>query len=73
MTPQKINFKTWVEEQGGPSNVAALIGVSYSTVNRWYYRYQAPNVSSMTKIIEISNGRLCYNSILNSLLPLIKN
>jgi len=73
VTPQKSDFRAWIKEQGGPSYVAALVGVSTSTVNKWYYRYQTPNVPSMTKMIELSNGRLCYNSILNSLLPLIKN
>jgi len=73
MTPDRKEFQSWVIEQGGPSNVAAMIGASVGAVNRWYYQYSIPSVSSMTKLIEVSNGRLCYNKIIDSLLPLVKN
>ncbi len=71
MAHQKAwTFQEWAKSVGGLENVRKLIGVKIRVVQRWNACASAPSIENMRRLITVSEGRLSYQSIIESTHPL---
>jgi hypothetical protein len=60
-----MKFKKWVEDQGGPTQVAAKLGIESMTVNHWLCGRTSPKVLVMQRLVKIGRGAFDYDDIIN--------
>ena len=65
-------FQEWVESIGGVPIAAKLIGTKTRAIEAWKYSERCPSINNMIRIIEISKGRLTFQSIIESTHPRYK-
>lgn len=59
----RSKLERWILEQGGPSRVAALIGVSPTIVGLWIQRRHSPSLALAIKLVDLARGELTYTDL----------
>jgi len=65
----KTKFEHWVLSQGGTSVVAKKMGTHQVTVSTWISRRAIPNTIMTAKILELANGYLTIQDIIEATKP----
>lgn len=60
---QLDRFDAWIENSGGQTAVAKLLGLTLSAVNRWVMRNRVPSPKVAARIVELSKGKVSYADI----------
>lgn len=60
----KSNFERWIREQNGPTAVSKLIDVHAVTIGLWLRRQATPSLPAAKKILDLANGQLTLEDIL---------
>jgi transcriptional regulator with XRE-family HTH domain len=61
-----MKFHRWIESQGGPKEVARLLGTESPTVYAWLRGAASPKVLTIQKLIKLSKGKLTFYDIVNA-------
>lgn len=69
MKHETIDFFAWVKARGGTAAIAERLGVTERAVRYWVSGQAMPRSDTMRKLIELSEGQLTYQSILESTDP----
>jgi hypothetical protein len=69
MQPVASPLGRWVTSIGGIERAGKLLKVSKHTVRYWLKRRGPPKTVTALKIVELSNGELTFQSILESTMP----
>lgn len=59
-----MQLKKWVTSMGGPTQVAAKLGVTSSCVQLWIMGRSSPNAEHMIAMVKLSKGKLGFSDIL---------
>lgn len=63
------SFQDWVISYGGPEKLAVKLKMTPESVKRWTKCKGWPKVSAMKKVIELAQGQLNYEDIIESTRP----
>lgn len=66
-------LQTWVKNYGGTSKLAKRLGITPWTVRHWLRREGYPKVETMGVLIDLSKGKLTYETIIESTKPRSKS
>lgn len=69
MAKAESAFQDWVVKNGGPVNVASILDVTPFAVRHWVNRKGWPKVKTILEIIELSGGKLTFETIVDSCKP----
>lgn len=61
-----MTLKAWVKENGGLSEVAHKLGVTYFSVRNWMNNGGTPTADTIHRIIKLSKGKLTFEEIYQS-------
>ncbi len=62
-------FQRWVADSGGMTAVAKKLRVSVHSVKFWHARKGSPRVGTIIRLVQLSKGKLSYESIIKSTQP----
>lgn len=60
-----MKFKKWVEDQGGPTQVAAKLGIEAMTVHHWLCGRTTPKAVTMQKLVRMGRGAFDFNDLID--------
>ena len=58
-----MKFFKWIESQGGPKEVARLLGTESPTVKAWINGRASPRPQLMIKLVKLGKGAFDYKDI----------
>lgn len=60
----KSKLERWILKSGGTGTIARALEVSQPTVVNWCFRRRTPALETARKLVELSNGHLTYDDII---------
>lgn len=64
-----MKFRKWIADQGGPTAVGRLLGITHATVCGWLVRKSTPKAITMVRIVELAGGKLTFADVINETKP----
>lgn len=58
-----VELNDWIDEKGGVTEAAVLLGESKRAVSSWYYAERAPGLKAAVNIVRKSEHRVDFNGI----------
>lgn len=58
-----LTLSEWIKSLGGPAKAAELTGEKVRTVQSWTQGEKIPRPQTVHRIIQLSKGRLDFNSV----------
>lgn len=59
-----MDLQKWIEKEGGPSQVARLLGCDKGTVSQWYLLKALPKDEMKFKIHKLSKGKIAFHDMI---------
>lgn len=64
-----MKLSEWISANGGRGAVARLLNVTPVAVHHWLRRQITPKITTMRKIVELSEGRVSFADIIEETKP----
>lgn len=64
-----MKFQKWIKDQGGPREVARLLGTSAPTIHHWVKRKNSPKAVVMQELVKLGDGAFSWEDIVNDTKP----
>lgn len=60
-----MKFINWIDAQGGPTPLAAKLGIDSMTVRHWILGNATPKALVMQRLVKMGKGAFGYDDIIN--------